>query len=95
MREGNSEKLRRGVEGFNRGDLGPVRGIPADDVDWGAFGAFPGLEDAYQGPDAFDRWMNDVCSAWDVFEVSIEEVLRDEDELVVQSEHLWGRGRGP
>lgn len=87
------EKLRRGVEGFNRGDLGPVRSILAENVDWGALGAFPGLEDAYKGPRALDRWMEDVRSAWDVFEVSIDEVVRATDELVIQSERLWGRGK--
>jgi ketosteroid isomerase-like protein len=92
--QGNVEKLRRGHEGFNRGDLGPMKAIAADDVDWGTSGSFPDLEPAYRGSEAVQKWMDAVRSAWESFDVSIADVVRDTDDVVLIEERLQGRGRG-
>jgi ketosteroid isomerase-like protein len=94
MSQGNLERLRRGHEGFTRGDISSLRENVADDVDWGTTGAFPGLDESYLGPEALERWMEAVRSAWESFEVEIDEVVRDADDVLVITERLWGRGRG-
>jgi ketosteroid isomerase-like protein len=85
--------VRIGHDAFSRGDLAAVKPIVAEDVDWGTSGAFPGLEPVYRGPDALDRWMHAVRSAWEWFEVTVDEVIRDEREALVIRERLRGRGR--
>jgi ketosteroid isomerase-like protein len=91
--EANLELVRRGQAGFNRGDLSGMQDQVTPDVDWGAVGAFPGLADTYRGRGGLDEWMDAVRTAFSDFEVSLEEVLRDEDEMSVVVEHLHGHGR--
>jgi ketosteroid isomerase-like protein len=86
------ETVRRGQEGFNRADLAPVRGLVTDDVEWG--GAFPGVTSVYRGPDEMEVWMDAIREAWETFEVSLDEVVRDEGDVLVAAEGLRGRGRG-
>jgi ketosteroid isomerase-like protein len=89
--------LRRGYEAFSRGDRSAVmelaREIGTPDVEWGATGVFPGVEGMYRGPEAIQKWMDVIRSAWEKFEVSIDEVLYDEDNVIVVTELLRGRGR--
>jgi ketosteroid isomerase-like protein len=87
------ELIRRGHEGFNRGDLSWVRESVAEDVEWHPTGSFPGLEGVYRGHDAIDNWMETIRAEWAEFEVSMEEVLRETDDTVLIIERLWGRGR--
>jgi ketosteroid isomerase-like protein len=93
MEEGHVERIRRGQEEFSRGDLDELLSFVSDDVDWGTTGQFPGLERSYRGPDALVRWMETVRSAWESFEVSVQDVIHEADDVVVLSERLWGRGR--
>jgi ketosteroid isomerase-like protein len=93
MSEENVEKIRRGQEGFSRGDLGPVKSFVSDDVEWGAVGAWPGLENVYRGPNGMDDWMESVRSSWESFDVSLDGVVRDLDDVLVVIERLRGRGR--
>jgi ketosteroid isomerase-like protein len=90
--------LRRGYEAFNRGDTSEIleiaKEIGTSDMEWGATGAFPGVEGMYRGPEAMQEWMEVIRSAWEQFEVSLDEVLHDGDDLVVVTELLRGRGRG-
>jgi ketosteroid isomerase-like protein len=93
MSQEKLEVVRRGHDAFSRGDLSPLRRIVADDVDWGTTGSFPGLEASYRGPDALETWMDAVRAAWEWFEVTIDDVLRDEGDVLVIRERLRGRGR--
>ncbi len=93
MSQENVDRLRRGHEGFSRGDLSAVKDTLAEDVDWGTTGSFPGLAAVYRGPGAFQRWMASVRSAWEWFEVSLAEVLEADESVVVVAERLRGRGR--
>jgi ketosteroid isomerase-like protein len=90
--------LRRGYEAFNRGDTSVIREfareVATPDVEWGATGAFPGVDGMYRGPEAIQEWMDVIRSAWEEFEVSLDEVLHDGDDVVVVAERLRGRGRG-
>jgi ketosteroid isomerase-like protein len=62
-------------------------------VEWGATN-FPGIEGVYRGPDGMRRWMDTIRSAWDEFEVTLDEVLHDRGDVVVVGERVRGRGRG-
>jgi ketosteroid isomerase-like protein len=98
MSEETLATLRRGHQAFNRGDPSALRELAREiataDVEWGATGAFPGVEGIYRGPEAMSEWMEVIRSVWDEFEVSLDEVLHDGDDVVVVAELLRGRGRG-
>jgi ketosteroid isomerase-like protein len=89
--------LRRGYEAFSEGSKSAIleisREIATPDVEWGATGAFPGVEGMYRGPEAIQEWMEIILSAWEEFEVSMDEVLHEGDDVVVVTELLRGRGR--
>jgi ketosteroid isomerase-like protein len=95
--EENVETLKRGYEAFNRGDTSELlelaREIGTPDVEWGATGAFPGVEGMYRGPEAMQEWMKVIRSEWEDFRVTLDEVLHDEGDLLVVTELLRGRGR--
>jgi len=93
MSQRKIDVVRFGHAAFSAGHLEAMRPTVAEDVDWGTSGAFPGLEPVYRGPDAMDRWMDAVRSAWEWFEVTIGEVIRDEADVLVITERLRGRGR--
>jgi ketosteroid isomerase-like protein len=86
--------LKLGYEAFNRGDLSEATVFATPDVEWGSTGKFPGIEGMHRGPEAIQEWMNTVRSAWEHFEVSLDAVLHDGDDLLVVAELLRGRGRG-
>jgi ketosteroid isomerase-like protein len=90
--------LRRGYDAFNNGDPSAIlklaREIATPDIEWGATGAFPGVEGAYRGPEAMLEWMEVIRSAWQEFEVSLDEVFHEGEDVVVVAELLRGRGRG-
>jgi ketosteroid isomerase-like protein len=86
--------LRRGYEAFNRGDPSVARELPTPDVEWGTTGTFPGLVGVYRGPEALPRWMDAIRSAWEKFEITPDEVVRDEGDVLVVAEQQRGRGRG-
>jgi ketosteroid isomerase-like protein len=81
------------MAGFNRGDLSWAKTEVAEDVAWGTTGAFPGLEGVYRGPDAIAEWMETVRAEWEEFEVTLAEVLWEEEDAIAVVERLWGRGR--
>jgi ketosteroid isomerase-like protein len=90
---GNLDTLRRGYQAFNRGDMAEVAQITTDDVEWGATGAWPGVDGLYRGPGAMQEWVDVIRAEWEDFEVALGEVLHDEDDLLVVCELLRGRGR--
>jgi len=86
--------LKRGYEAFNRGDASVAMDLATPDVEWGTSGTFPGLVGVYRGPEALPRWMDTIRSAWEKFEVTPDEVVRDEGDVLVVVERQRGRGRG-
>jgi ketosteroid isomerase-like protein len=93
MSEERIATLMHAMEAFNRGDSSGPIAISTPDVEWGAIGAFPGVERRYRGPQGIQEWMDAIRSAWEAFEVSVDEVLYDERDLLVTAELLRGRGR--
>ena len=51
------------------------------------------VERRYRGPQGIQEWMDAIWSAWEAFEVCVDEVLYDERDLLVIAELLRGRGR--
>jgi ketosteroid isomerase-like protein len=86
--------LRRGYEAFNQGDASVAMDLATPDVEWGTSGTFPGLVGVYRGPEAIPRWMDTIRSAWETFEVTPDEIVRDEADVLVVAELERGRGRG-
>ena len=86
--------LRRGYEAFNRGDASVAMDLATPDVEWGTTGTFPGLVGTHRGPEALPKWMDTIRSAWEKFEVTLDEVVRDEGDVLVVAELQRGRGRG-
>jgi len=87
------ELLRFGYEAFNQGDVLQAKSLVTADVEWGTTGTFPGIEGVYRGPEALQAWTDAIRSAWEWFEVSLAELVRDEDDLLVVVERIRGRGR--
>jgi ketosteroid isomerase-like protein len=85
------EPRRSDVEGH--GDLTEAREIITEDVGRRTTGTFPGLERVYRGPNALDDWMEAFRAEWREFNVSLAEVLAENDDAIVVVERLWGRGR--
>jgi uncharacterized protein len=94
MSEETLETLRRGYEAFSQGDLPTVMALTTRDVEFGAAGVFAGIEGLYRGPEAIQEWSDVIDSDWVDFEVSLDEVLHDGDDLLVVAERLRGRERG-
>ena len=94
MSEETLANLRRGYEAFNRGDASAAMDLATPDVEWGTTGAYPGLVGVYRGREAIPRWMDAIRSAWEKFEVTPDEVVRDEADVLVVAELERGRGRG-
>jgi ketosteroid isomerase-like protein len=94
MSDRNLESLRLGWEAFNRGDVQAIRALVTDDVEWGTTGAFPGLDVVNRGMAGIERVSEDLRSAWESFDVSIEEVLVEKDDIIVTRERFRGRGLG-
>ena len=86
--------LKRGYEAFNRGDASVAMDLATPDVEWGTSGTFPGLVGVYRGPEALPRWMDTIRAAWEKFEVTPDEVVRDQGDVLVVAELQRGRGRG-
>jgi hypothetical protein len=62
-----------------------IREIATPDVEWGATGAFPGVEGMYRGTEAMQKWMEVIRSEWKDFEVTLDEVLYDSGDVVAPS----------
>jgi hypothetical protein len=82
------EPRRSDFEGH--GDLTEAREIITEDVGRRTTGTFPGLERVYRGPNALDDWMEAFRAEWREFNVSLAEVLAENDDAIVVVERLWG-----
>ena len=96
MSEENLETLMRGYEGFNRGDISGMREVEGRRLlpIWNGEppGPFRGLMPCTEAPGRLG-WMKVIRSEWEEFEVALDEVLHDGDDVLVVTELLRGRGR--
>jgi ketosteroid isomerase-like protein len=94
MSQENVEVVCRALEAFACGDTTTLNALAADDVEWGTTGGFAGIQPVYRGAAALEEWVHDIREAWAEFELSVEEVLYEEDPVVVVMEHLTASGLG-
>jgi ketosteroid isomerase-like protein len=90
--QSNLETLRRGYSAFARGDPSGLADLVSEEVDWGTTGTFPGTAPSYQGIGAMEEWMGAILSAWEKFEIQVEEVLYERGDVLVVTEHFEARG---
>ena len=97
MSEETLAALRRGYEALNCGDTSAMSELAGDiatrDLEWVAIGSFPGGEGLYAGPDAIQDWMDDLRSEWEEFEVTLDEVVHDGEDVLVVADLFRGRNR--
>ena len=97
MSEETIAVIQRGYEAFNRGDESAISELVGEhatrDLEWKAIASFPGGEGLYQGPGAIQALMDAIRSEWEEFEVSLDEVLHDGEEVLVLAELFRGRAR--
>jgi ketosteroid isomerase-like protein len=90
--------LRRGYDTINRGDTSLLAGLARElatlDVEWGAIGAFPGIEGMYQGPEAIQEWMEVIRSTRASSRSRSTRSSTTVDEVPDVAELLRGHGRG-
>lgn len=94
MRDRVLDVMRRGHAAFNALDAEALRAIVHPEVEWGTAGAFPDMDRVYHGADGVVRWADEVRSAWEWFEVAVEEIVLVEGDRVVLTERVRGQGRG-
>jgi ketosteroid isomerase-like protein len=91
--ERNVERVRAGLDAFNRGDLGGVFGLLAEDVEVFSSPALPN-SGFYRGHDGYARWAGQWLEAWEEFRIEVERIEPVGDRHVVVDVHQIGRGRG-
>ncbi len=93
MSQENVDRFRRGAEAIRSGDLVPVLGEVAEDVEWIA--ARSAVEGPYRGHAGLRRFMADTAESFEVFESEWHE-LRDlgDQVLAIGTIHVRARGSG-
>src|SRR5215204_674539 len=93
MSQENVELIRRGYEAFNRGDIeDAVVALAVPDSEFITARLMPGVEEGYQGPEGFRRFVNFF---WEVFDNPRVEVrdLVDAGDQVLATVTNHGRGK--
>lgn len=91
MSQENVEVVKGLYRAFNRRDMAGLLALLDPDVEWVPVLAV--LEGrVYRGHDDVRRWVADLDSDWEFFEVSYEE-MRDLDDRVLVFGHWRARGR--
>jgi ketosteroid isomerase-like protein len=91
--ENNVQRVREGVNAFNRGDVGGVFAVLADDVE---IFSSPALVNAgtFHGHEGYAQWVGQWLDAWDEFTIEVERIEPVGDRHVVVDVRQTGRGRG-
>jgi ketosteroid isomerase-like protein len=89
----NVERVRDAFDAFNRGDVGGVLAVLADDVE--IFSA-PPLANAgtFHGHDGYARWVGQWLEAWEEFRIGVQRIEPVGGRHVVVGVRQTGRGRG-
>ena len=92
MSKENLEILRRGFDGFNRGDREAMVADFAPDFEYVPTGAIPGETGVYRGPEGWIEFVGWMRSEFEGARVEIRELIDAEDQ-VLAALTLHGRGR--
>ncbi len=82
----------KGIEAYNRGDLGALLELVGDDVEFVVPDTWPN-SGRYIGREGFQAMTRQWEEAWEEFRVEIVEMIEKRDAVIV-SVHQYGRGRG-
>jgi ketosteroid isomerase-like protein len=95
MSEENVELGLRGVDAWNRGDLGWILDHLTEDFEFRTAGLFPDLDPIYSGHDGWRAFWMTWRDAWETVTIRVERIedLGD-DVLVVVTFDGVGRGSG-
>jgi ketosteroid isomerase-like protein len=91
--QGNVDRVRRGIDAFNRGDLDGVLAILQDDVEIYSSPALanPGT---YRGHDGYRQWAGQWLEAWEGLRMDIERIEPVGERRVVVNVCQRAQGRG-
>jgi ketosteroid isomerase-like protein len=91
--ERNVERVRAGLDAFNRGELDGVLAVLADDVEIFSSPALanPGT---YHGHRGYQAWVAQWLEAWEGLTIEIERIEPVSERHVVVGVHQAARGRG-
>jgi ketosteroid isomerase-like protein len=92
MSEENVELFLKAVDGYNRGDIGPLLETSHPEAEWYPLTAQVEGDEAYRGHESMKQWWANVDAAFEEFEASVEE-LRDLGDDVLALGHLHARFR--
>jgi ketosteroid isomerase-like protein len=83
---------RRGIEAYNRGDLGALFELVTEDVEFVVPDTMAN-SGRYVGREGFQAMMGQWEEAWDEFRVEIQDLAENGDAVIVTVAQ-YGRGRG-
>ncbi len=82
MSQENVERVRRGIEAYNRGDLDAMLAMAHPDFEYVTAGLFPGLRPVYRGAEGYRELWRDFRQTWDSFQVEIDEMHEAGERIV-------------
>ena len=85
------DRLRRGYEALNRGDLAVVLGLLDPDIEWHEPAPSPEAG-SHRGRDSFERFLRGWVESFDDFRVEPEDVIERRGRLIAVVRQT-GRGR--
>jgi ketosteroid isomerase-like protein len=95
MSQENVERVRRGYEAFNRGDLADAAKDFDPNIEWRIPFQLPDSppDETYHGPEGVVRFWETWRTAFDDFRVELEEIIDAGDRIIVFAA-VRGRGAG-
>ena len=95
MSQENVERVRRGYEAFNRGDLADAAKDFDPNIEWRIPFQLPDSppDETYRGPEGVLRFWETWRSAFDEFRLELEEIIDAGDRIIVFAA-VHGRGAG-
>jgi ketosteroid isomerase-like protein len=92
MSRENVERLKQGVEAFNRGDIEGMLALLDPELEFVTAGLFPGISPVYRGHDGWVTFAREIREPWESFSIETNE-FRDAGDRVVLLMTFDARGR--
>lgn len=88
-----TELIEYGYNAWNEDDLEALLSICHPEVSYHTSGAFPGMQDVYEGKDGLRRWWQDFHEPWKQIKVIPEQIIERGDGHFSALVRFEGRGR--
>jgi uncharacterized protein len=89
----NVERVRAGLDAFNRGDVDAVLAFLDDDIEIFSSQALVNAG-TYRGHDGYEQWLAQWLDAWNGFTVEVERIEPVGEHHVVAAVRQMARGKG-